>query len=128
MSSRPQFDIRVLLVEPDAQLRAARAKALVAAGYRVSALGEVDGTPQSFAPHLYDVIILSADHGRALASLDWCRRLNRRKGPPPVVVLLANSRVAIDFVPSLVISERTESAIEKKLFAFLAARQEVPFA
>ncbi len=122
MPPRSQSDVRVLMVEPDARVRTARAKALTSAGYKVSAVADVDGTPSNFPPHLYDVIVIDAD-SKNPAPLDWCKRVGGRAGGAPVVVVLAHSGFAVDatFVPTLVISERSQRDADDRLVAFLAA-------
>jgi len=124
MATRPQFDLRVLLVEPDAALRATTANTLLAAGYKVSGLADLEEAPP-FVPNLYDVIVVRVD-GLHRISLRWCEPAD--PGIRPDVVLLADSSFALDaaHLPSLIITEKTQRAIEEELLAFLAARAGVP--
>ncbi len=120
MPTRPQNDVRVLLIEPDERLRSARANKLLTAGYQVSALPDTEGAPMTMPPRLYDVIVVSVN-GDSTTSLNWCKQISRRNRAAPVVVLLADSPFTLDatFLPALVIAERTEKSAQEKLAAFL---------
>ncbi len=122
MPTRPQTDVRVLLIEPDERLRNARASKLLAAGYQVSALPDTEGAPLDMPPRLYDVIVVSVN-GDSPASLNWCKQVSRCSRTGPIVVVLADSPFALDatFLPTLVISERTERSIQERLSAFLGS-------
>ncbi len=122
MPTRRQADVRVLLIEPDEHLRAARASKLLTAGYQVSALPDTEEAPPTMPPRLYDVIVVSVNCDSP-TSLNWCKQVSRRTGTGPIVVVLANFPFTPDatFLPALVISERTERSIQEKLAAFLGS-------
>lgn len=111
---------RILLVERHEQRRAARARKLLALGYRVSALASTESAPRSFPHHLYDAIVLSADD--ATMPLNWCEQI-RRSGNRPLLIVLADAMFPMDAkcLPAMVIAEPTPKAAEEKLLAFLAS-------
>ncbi len=119
MHGRVQAAPRVLLIEPEAEVRHARARKLLASGYRVSAVADTETAPAAFPPHLYDVIIVSANHAPSVP-LGWCERVSR-VGSEPAIVVVADRLFSLSstFLPAMVIAETTETAIEEKLLAFL---------
>ncbi len=120
MSAGPQVEApRILLVERQEQRRAARARKLLALGYRVSALAGTESAPRSFPHHLYDAIVLSADD--TTMPLHWCEQIKRSGAP--LLIVLADAMFPMDAtcLPAMVIAEPTPKAAEEKLLAFLAS-------
>ena len=125
MATRPHANIRVLLIEPDDRKRKARANRLFSMGYRVSALPDTDGAPPALMPRLYDAVIVSVD-GMAPSVVKWCTQVGADGAP--ALVFLADSAFSlpVGFIPALVISEQSESAVDEKLLAFLASVMDRP--
>lgn len=119
MPARARPGVWVLLIDPDERARKARANKLMASGYRVASHARPARAPRDPPSAHYEAIVVSA-RAAPRASLDWCGTIGRT-GAEPLVIVLADAPFTLHgtFVPGLVICDRTDTAADEKLLAFL---------
>jgi len=123
---------RVLVLDDDADLRAALAKLLRAEGYHVDALGHADEVETHVRRHLYDVAFLDLRMPER-SGIDVLATLRDLDPVIPVLMLTAYGNVdaavqafklgAKDFLTKPIVRERLLPALESALTASLLARQ-----